>query len=192
MPRTATTAARCASDTPCKCPVHATHYTPPGCAQPTHHIHTKKNSHTRTQHHTHVRAVRLPSTEGMVPTSWLLSNLTALQDTRTAIPIVSQHGTPHHRRPQPAVHSAPLLIAWHRYHRALTSHTRNIAHSNAAHICKHKSRATAGRPAQRQPQRSAAEYAPHSTNPHHTAPTEQHTHSHATSAPHSHQSRQAA
>ena len=65
-------------------------------------------SHTRPPRHTHVRAVRLPSVDGMLPESWLLYKPNHLQDTRTAI--ASHHGT-RRRRPQPAVPNAAHRIA---------------------------------------------------------------------------------
>jgi hypothetical protein len=80
----------------------------PRTARPTEN-HTQ--SHTRPPRHTHVRAVRLPSVDGMLPESWLLYKYKYLQDTRTAI--ASHHGTRRRRRPQPATHNAARRIAQH-------------------------------------------------------------------------------
>ncbi len=55
-------------------------------------------SHTPPPRHAHRRAVRLPSVDGMLPETWLLSNLNSLHDTRSAI--TSHHGTRRRHRPQ--------------------------------------------------------------------------------------------
>jgi hypothetical protein len=65
-------------------------------------------SHTRPPRHTHVRAVRLPSVDGMLPESRLSLKPNTLQDTRTAI--ASHHGTRRRCRPQPAVRNASHRI----------------------------------------------------------------------------------
>jgi hypothetical protein len=89
---TATTTAHCANVTT-RTPPHARHtqhdthlrapHTPP--------TENHTQSHTRPPRHTHARAARLPSVDGMLPESWLMSKYTYLQDTRTAI--ASHHGT---------------------------------------------------------------------------------------------------
>jgi hypothetical protein len=96
---TAPTTAHCAIITACT-PPHARHTEHGTQLRPPHTPPTANHtqSHTRTPRHTHVRAVRLPSVDGMLPDSWLLDKDNDLQDTRTAI--ASHHGTRRRRRPQ--------------------------------------------------------------------------------------------
>jgi hypothetical protein len=107
--RTATAAAHCTNITARTHPYarhtqHA-HSSAPHTSPTENHTH----SHTRPPRQTHLRAVRLPSVDGMLPERWLLPKLKNLQDTRTAIAIASHHGTP---PPTPA--SRPQRIAAHR------------------------------------------------------------------------------
>jgi hypothetical protein len=103
--RTAATTAHCAIITACTTQ-HARHTQLGTQLQPPHTPPTQNHtqSHTRPPRHTHVRAVRLPSVDGMLPESWLLYKDKCLQDTRTAI--ASHHGTRRRRRPQPAARNA--------------------------------------------------------------------------------------
>jgi hypothetical protein len=104
--RTAATTAHCAVITTCT-PLRARHAQHGTQLRPPHTPPTENHtqSHTRPPRHTHVRAVRLPSVDGMLPESWLLLKSNDLQDTRTAI--ASQPPTPA-SRPQ---HSAAQRIA---------------------------------------------------------------------------------
>jgi hypothetical protein len=101
--RTAPTTAHCPIITACTAP-RARHTQLGKQLRPPHTPPTENHiqSHTRPPRHTHQRAVRLPSVDGMLPESWLLSKYNSLQDTRTAI--ASHHGTRRRRRPQPAAH----------------------------------------------------------------------------------------
>jgi hypothetical protein len=65
--------------------------------------------HMRLLCHTHVRAIRLPSIDGMLPESLLLPKYKNLQDTRAAI--ASHHGTRRCGHTQSAVRNASQLIA---------------------------------------------------------------------------------
>jgi hypothetical protein len=102
---TAATTTHCASITVC---------TPPLARHSQHGsqliAHRKTHSHTRPPHHTHVRAVRLPSVDGMLPDSWLAFKTSCLQDTRTAI--ASHQDTRRRCRPQPAARNASQLVAY--------------------------------------------------------------------------------
>jgi hypothetical protein len=108
--RTAATTVHCAIITACT-PLRARHTQHGTQLRPPHTPPTENHtqSHTRPPRHTHVRAVRLPSVDGMLPESWLLFKSNRLQDTRTAI--ASHHGTRRRRRPQPAARSASQRIA---------------------------------------------------------------------------------
>jgi hypothetical protein len=59
----------------------------------------RARTHTRLSRHTHVRAVRLPSVDGMLPESWPFK-YKSLQDTPTAI--ASHHRTHHTIAPDAA------------------------------------------------------------------------------------------
>jgi hypothetical protein len=108
--RTVATTAHCAAITT-RTPPRARHtqlgtqlrarYTPP--------TENHTQSHTRPPRHTHVRAVRLPSVDGMLLESWLSNKANVLQDTRSAI--ASHHGTRRRRRPQPVARNASQRIA---------------------------------------------------------------------------------
>jgi hypothetical protein len=104
--------AHCAAITACT-PLRARHAQHGTQLRPPHTPPTENHtqSHTRPPRHTHVRAVRLPSVDGMLPESWLLYKYNTLQDTRTAI--ASHHGTRRRRRPQPAARNAPQRSAQH-------------------------------------------------------------------------------
>ena len=82
---------------------HTARHTAPTTPHATHR-NSHPVTHTRPPRHTHVRAVRLPSIDGMLPESWLLFKSNPLQDTRTAI--ASHHGTRRRTRPQPAARNA--------------------------------------------------------------------------------------
>jgi hypothetical protein len=68
--------------------------------RPPHTPRTANHTQSRTlpPRHTHVRVVRLPTVDGMLPESWLLCKSRFLQDTRAAI--TSYHSNQRRRRPQ--------------------------------------------------------------------------------------------
>jgi hypothetical protein len=99
--RTAPTTAHCVIITTCT-PLRASHTQHGTQLRPPHTPPTENHtqSHTPPPRHTHSSRVRLPSVDGMLPDSWLLSKIKCLQDTRSAI--ASHHGTRRRRRPKPA------------------------------------------------------------------------------------------
>ncbi len=105
--RTAATTAHCANIT-ARTVARTQHTTRHTAPRTPHTAHRKTHPVTRPPRHTHVRAVRLPSVDGMLPDSWLKCNHNTLQDTRTAI--ASHHGTRRRCRTHPADRSASQLI----------------------------------------------------------------------------------
>jgi hypothetical protein len=96
-------------------------------------------SHSRPPRHTHVRAVRLPSVDGMLPKRVLLLKSNSLQDTRTAI--ASHHGTRRRHRPQPVAHNASQCIASHSINR-IKSNDKPVSTLHAIAHAQHRARVT--------------------------------------------------